>query len=70
MPGKKLLSEEYEGRAAILYLAGLSVDAVAKRLGIDYRTARKAITSQTPLRDPSARLVGRTRPDRKVKNET
>jgi len=69
MKSKKLRSDEYQGRATTLYLSGYSVDAVAKALGIDYRTARKAITSRTPLRDPSARLVGRTRPDRKVKNE-
>jgi transposase len=69
MPGKKVRSEDYQARASILYMSGYSVDAVAKALGIDYRTARKAITSQTPLRDPHARLVGRTRPDRKVKNE-
>jgi len=65
MATKRVRSEDYEKRAAILYLAGQSVEKVATTLGIDYRTARKAITSQTPLRDPSARLVGRTRPDRK-----
>lgn len=51
--------------AAELYESGLSIDAVAKELNIAYRTARKAIRAKgVPTRDPSARLVGRTRPDK------
>jgi len=65
MTKKKARGEDYKGRAGVLYLSGYSVEKVASIFGIDYRTARKAITSTTPLRDPSARLVGRTRPDRK-----
>lgn len=46
-----------------MYLSGLSIDAVAEQLGVTYRTARKAIlNSGTNLRNPSERLIGRTRP--------
>lgn len=53
-------------RAAKLYVEDkLSVDAVAKELGVAYRTARKAIWHHgVEFRDPSQRLLGRTRPDR------
>lgn len=51
--------------ASELYEAGLSIEAVAKELNVAYRTARKAIYSTgVQPRDPSARLVGRTRPDK------
>lgn len=44
---------------------GLSVEAVAKELGVAYRTARKALVlGGVTFRDPSARLIGRTRPDK------
>ena len=66
MSGKKYKSERHADIASELYISGYSVDAVATELGIDYRTARKAITSVVPLRDAHARLVGRTRPDRKT----
>jgi transposase len=57
------LSEE----AAKMYAEGMAVEAVAKQLGVAYRTARKAIRAGgIEFRDPSQRLVGRTRPDRKV----
>lgn len=53
-------------QAAELYNSGMAIEAVAKELGVAYRTARKAIFSkEVALRDPSARLVGRTRPDKK-----
>jgi orotate phosphoribosyltransferase-like protein len=56
-------------QAAALYNSGMAIEAVAKELGVAYRTARKAIFSkEVVLRDPSARLVGRTRPDKKVSN--
>lgn len=61
---------EISPRASSLYLSGLSVDAVAQELGVSYRTARKAILfSGTILRDPSQRLVGRTRPKWTIKKE-
>lgn len=48
----------------------LSVEAVAKELGVSYRTARKAIREQgIEFRDSSARLVGRTRPDRALSRD-
>lgn len=52
--------------AARLYTEeALSVEAVAANLGVAYRTARKAIWSKgIEFRDPSQRLVGRTRPDK------
>jgi len=54
-------------KAAEMYQAGLSVEAVAEKLGVAYRTARKAIKAQgVEFRDPHARLVGRTRPDKKI----
>lgn len=52
-------------RAAALYVSGLSIEDVAAELNVAYRTARKAILSNgVTLRGPSARLVGRTRPDK------
>lgn len=52
--------------AATLYEDGLSIEAVAKELQVAYRTARKAIYSTgVAPRDPSQRLVGRTRPDKR-----
>lgn len=57
-------------KASQLYLSGLSVDAVSQELGVSYRTARKAILfSGTILRDPSTRLVGRTRPKWTIKTK-
>lgn len=54
-----------------MYQEGLSIDAVAKELGVTYRTARKAIRgSGVLLRDPSARLRGRTRPDKRKRSST
>lgn len=53
-------------KAARLYSGKrkLSIDDVAKELGVAYRTARKAIAlGGADLRDPSERLIGRTRPD-------
>lgn len=52
--------------AARLYTEDeLSIEDVADKLGVAYRTARKAIYSQgVEARDPSRRLVGRTRPDK------
>lgn len=52
--------------AARLYTEDeLSIEDVAEKLGVAYRTARKAIYSQgVEARDPSRRLVGRTRPDK------
>lgn len=52
--------------AATLYEDGMSIESVAKELGVAYRTARKAIYSTgVAPRDPSQRLVGRTRPDKR-----
>jgi len=49
--------------AVKLYEDGLAIEAVAKELGVAYRTARKAIYSNGVVaRDPSARLLGRTSP--------
>ena len=49
--------------AVKLYEGGLAIEAVAKELGVAYRTARKAIYSNGVVaRDPSARLLGRTSP--------
>lgn len=54
-------------QAADLYQKGLSIEAVAAELGVAYRTARKAIYSRgVAARDPSERLMGRTRPDKRV----
>lgn len=59
-------SKDIAERAARLYQEGQSIEAVAKELGVAYRTARKAIFSQgVTVRDPSERLKGRTRPDKK-----
>lgn len=64
-------SKRLEPTASKMYQAGLSIDAVAKELGITYRTARKAIRgSGVILRDPSARLRGRTRPDKRKRSST
>lgn len=52
-----------QDKAVKLYEEGLAIDAVAKELGVAYRTARKAIYSKGVVaRDPSARLLGRTSP--------
>lgn len=60
-------SQRIAEKAAQMYVDGLSVEAVAAELGVAYRTARKAIRLQgVEFRDPHARLVGRTRPDKKV----
>jgi hypothetical protein len=53
--------------SAALYAGGMSIEQVAEELGTCYRTARKAILlGGANLRDPSTRLVGRTRPSRKA----
>lgn len=60
-------SQRLAEEAAKLYVDGLAVEAVAKQLGVAYRTARKAIKAGgIEFRDPSQRLVGRTRPDRSI----
>jgi transposase-like protein len=62
-------SEKVQLEAGDLYTAGLSIDDVARKLNINYRTARKAINlSGVTLRDSSERLKGRTRPDKKKEN--
>lgn len=62
MPKSSRLSDS----AAKLYESGLSVDDVASELKISYRCARKAILLRgVRLRDPSARLKGRTSPKKK-----
>jgi len=49
-----------------MYLEGYSIEAIAREMGVAYRTARKAIFSRgVELRGPSERLKGRTRPDKK-----
>jgi transposase len=61
-------ADKIADQAASLYENGLSIEAVASQLGVAYRTARKAIYSTgVDPRDPSARLVGRTRPDKRGK---
>lgn len=61
-------SDRIRIEAGDLYNSGLSIDDVARKLNINYRTARKAINlSGAQLRDPSERLKGRTRPDKKKK---
>lgn len=56
--------------AATKYEDGLSIQNVAKEMNINYRTARKAIRSTgVILRDPSARLMGRTRPDKQIQGQ-
>jgi transposase len=59
-------SKNIADSAAQLYVDGLSVDDVASKLNVSYRCARKAIRSKgVTLRDPSARLKGRTSPKKK-----
>lgn len=59
--------DKIAAEAASLYENGLSIDAVARDMNVNYRTARKAIRATgVVLRDPSARLIGRTRPDKRV----
>jgi transposase len=59
-------SKNIADSAAQLYVDGLSVDDVANKLNVSYRCARKAIRSKgVALRDPSARLKGRTSPKKK-----
>lgn len=58
--------DKIAAEAAALYENGMSIESVAKELKVAYRTARKAIYSTgVEPRDPSERLVGRTRPDKK-----
>ena len=62
-------SQRLAEEAAKMYVDGLAVEAVAQKLGVAYRTARKAIRAGgVEFRDPSQRLVGRPRPDRSVVN--
>ena len=64
-------SKKLESTASQMYQSGLSIDAVAQELGVTYRTARKAIRgSGVVLRDPSARLRGRTRPDKRKRSSS
>jgi hypothetical protein len=59
-------SKNIADAAAQLYVDGLSVDGVAVKLNVSYRCARRAIKSKgVNLRDPSARLRGRTSPMKK-----
>lgn len=59
-------SKKIEEDAAKLYASGFAIDGVALELGVSYRTARKALRNHgVVLRDPSARLKGRTSPKRK-----
>jgi orotate phosphoribosyltransferase-like protein len=54
--------------AAKMYEEGLSIESVASELKVSYRCARKAIRSKgVVVRDPSARVKGRTSPKRKKK---
>jgi transposase len=58
--------EKIAVEAARMYTEGYSLENIAKEFRVAYRTARKAVFSQgVELRDPSTRLVGRTRPDKK-----
>lgn len=62
-------ADRLAAQAASMYENGLSIESVAKELGIAYRTARKAIYSTgVTVRGPSERLVGRTRPDKQRKS--
>lgn len=57
----------HSAKAAELYTAGKSVDAVAKELGITYGQAKKAIESAgVTLRNASDRLKGKTRAKKTV----
>jgi RNA polymerase sigma factor (sigma-70 family) len=59
--------EQVKIEAATLIAGGLSIEQVAEQTGTCYRTARKAINmGGTELRDPSKRLIGRTRPDKRA----
>jgi orotate phosphoribosyltransferase-like protein len=59
--------DKITNEAVRLYESGLSLEAVAKELGVAYRTARKAVYGAgVVVRDPHSRLVGRTRPDKRV----
>jgi hypothetical protein len=50
------------------YLSGESVTQVATALGITYGRVRRIMCAASiELRDPSQRLVGKTRPDKKEK---
>jgi orotate phosphoribosyltransferase-like protein len=54
-------------QAAELYEGGMSIESVAAELGVAYRTARKALRLRdVEFRDPSERLLGRTRPDKRT----
>lgn len=53
--------------AAQMYEEGKSIEAIAEELNVAYRTARKALWSKgVVFRDPSTRLLGRTRPDKRT----
>lgn len=57
-------SKQIQEDAISLYEGGLSIEDVSEKLGVCYRTARTAIRGGgVILRDPSARLKGRTRPN-------
>lgn len=61
-------SKRIEEDASRLYAEGLSIESVASELKVSYRCARKAIRSRgVPLRDPSARVKGRTSPKKRNK---
>ena len=53
--------------AAQMYVDGASIETIAEELNVSYRTARKALWSKdVQFRDPSERLIGRTRPDKRT----
>jgi transposase len=58
--------QEIQQRVAELYSGGKSIVEVAQTLGVTYGRVRRLLrASSIELRDPSQRLVGRTRPDKK-----
>lgn len=61
---------EIQEQVANLYTGGKSIVEVAGTLGITYGRVRRLLRSANiELRDPSQRLVGRTRPDKKEKEQ-
>lgn len=63
-----MTEQELTEQVTALYLGGESVNTVATKLGITYgRVRRIMLSAEVPLRDPSTRLMGKTRPDTKNK---
>jgi hypothetical protein len=59
-------AESISDSAVEMYVAGDALELVAEKLGVTYRTARKGLNLRgVEVRDPSTRLLGRTRPDRR-----